>query len=49
MAFKGMNSPGALGEYTHLEIEHILPNKPERSCGSRSVLPIQGKATTSTK
>jgi hypothetical protein len=30
MAFKGMNSPGALGEYAALEIEHILPNTPEK-------------------
>jgi hypothetical protein len=30
MAFKGINSPGALGEYAALEIEHILPNKPEK-------------------
>ena len=29
MAFKGMNSPGALGEYAALEIKHILPDKPE--------------------
>jgi Protein of unknown function (DUF1524) len=30
MAFKGMNAPGALGDYTALEIEHILPNTPEK-------------------
>ncbi len=30
MAFKGMTVPGALGEYTALEIEHILPNTPEK-------------------
>lgn len=29
MAFKGMPAPGALGEFTALEIEHILPNTPE--------------------
>ncbi|HEY5131436.1 MAG TPA: HNH endonuclease family protein [Bradyrhizobium sp.] len=29
MAFKGMTAPGALGEFTTLEIEHILPNTPE--------------------
>jgi Protein of unknown function DUF262/Protein of unknown function (DUF1524) len=29
MAFKGMTTPGALGEFTALEIEHILPNTPE--------------------
>jgi hypothetical protein len=29
MAFKGMTAPGALGEFTALEIEHILPNTPE--------------------
>jgi hypothetical protein len=30
MAFKGMSVPGALGEFTVLEIEHILPNTPEK-------------------
>ena len=29
MAYKGLNAPGAIGEYTVLEIEHILPNKPD--------------------
>jgi hypothetical protein len=29
MAFKGMSAPGSLGEFTALEIEHILPDKPE--------------------
>jgi hypothetical protein len=29
MAFKGINSPGPLDEFTALEIEHILPNTPE--------------------
>ena len=29
MAFKGMGAPGSLGEFTALEIEHILPDKPE--------------------
>lgn len=29
MAFKGMSAPGSLGEFTALEIEHILPNNPE--------------------
>lgn len=29
MAFKGMNAPGSLAEFTALEIEHILPNNPE--------------------
>jgi len=29
MAYKGLKSPGSLSEYTVLEIEHILPNKPE--------------------
>ena len=29
MAFKGMTTPGALGEFAALEIEHILPNTPE--------------------
>jgi hypothetical protein len=30
MAFKGMNAPGSLDEFTTLEIEHILPDKPEQ-------------------
>lgn len=29
MQFKGIRSPGPLGEYSVLEIEHILPNTPE--------------------
>lgn len=29
MAYKGLKTPGSLGEYTVLEIEHILPNSPE--------------------
>jgi hypothetical protein len=29
MAYKGLKAPGAIGEYTVLEIEHILPNTPE--------------------
>lgn len=29
MAFKGMKAPGALGDFTALEIEHILPDTPE--------------------
>jgi hypothetical protein len=29
MAFKGMSAPGSLDEFTALEIEHILPDKPE--------------------
>lgn len=28
MAYKGLKTPGALNEYTVLEIEHILPNTP---------------------
>jgi hypothetical protein len=30
MAYKGIRTPGTLGEYTVLEIEHILPNTPEK-------------------
>jgi hypothetical protein len=30
MAFKGMSAPGSLKEFTALEIEHILPDKPEQ-------------------
>ena len=30
MAYKGLKTPGPLGEYTVLEIEHILPNKPNK-------------------
>jgi hypothetical protein len=29
MAYKGLKTPGSLGEYTVLEIEHILPNTPD--------------------
>lgn len=29
MAYKGLNKPGSLDEYTTLEIEHILPSRPE--------------------
>jgi hypothetical protein len=29
MAFKGMKEPGSLGEFTALEVEHILPDTPE--------------------
>lgn len=29
MAYKGLRDPGPLGDYTTLEIEHILPNKPK--------------------
>jgi hypothetical protein len=29
MAFKGMSAAGSLGEFTALEIEHILPDNPE--------------------
>ncbi|GEC59333.1 hypothetical protein BEL01nite_83760 [Bradyrhizobium elkanii] len=29
IAFKGMRGPGGLGEFTALEIEHILPDTPE--------------------
>lgn len=29
MAFKGMSAPGSLEEFTALEIEHILPDRPE--------------------
>jgi uncharacterized protein with ParB-like and HNH nuclease domain len=28
MAYKGLKIPGAINEYTNLEIEHILPNTP---------------------
>jgi hypothetical protein len=31
MAYKGLKVPGSLGEYTVLQIEHILPNNPEIS------------------
>jgi hypothetical protein len=29
MAYKGLNAPGAIGDYTVLQIEHILPNSPD--------------------
>jgi hypothetical protein len=31
MAYKGLKTAGPLGEYTVLQIEHILPNTPEES------------------
>ncbi len=31
MAYKGLKVPGSLSEYAALEIEHILPDKPENS------------------
>ena len=31
MAYKGLKTPGSLGEYTVLEIEHILPNSPDNA------------------
>lgn len=31
MAYKGLKNPGSLQEYTVLEIEHILPNTPDKS------------------
>jgi hypothetical protein len=43
MAFKGMNSPGALGEYTALEIEHILPNTPENELRESFAVANPGK------
>lgn len=30
LAYKGLRTPGTLGEYTVLEIEHILPDNPDR-------------------
>jgi len=30
MAYKGLTAAGSLGEYTVLQIEHILPNNPEK-------------------
>lgn len=29
MAFSGLKVPGSLASFTNLDIEHILPNKPE--------------------
>ena len=34
MAYKGMKTPGALDEYTVLDIEHILPNNPTNNLRS---------------
>jgi len=31
MAYKGLRTPGSLGDYTVLEIEHILPDNPDKS------------------
>jgi uncharacterized protein with ParB-like and HNH nuclease domain len=34
MAYKGLKTPGSLAEYTALEIEHILPDRPNSSLTS---------------
>jgi hypothetical protein len=34
MAYKGLKTPGSLGEYTVLEIEHILPDHPDSALRS---------------
>ena len=43
MAFKGMSIPGPLGEFTVLEIEHILPNTPEDELRSSFIATNPGK------
>lgn len=35
MAFSGLKTPGSLEPFTNLEIEHILPNKPEADLSSK--------------
>ena len=35
MAFNGLKSPGSLEPFTNLEIEHILPNKPDDDLRSK--------------
>lgn len=35
MAFSGLKTPGSLEPFTNLEIEHILPNKPEADLRSK--------------
>lgn len=35
MAFSGLKVPGSLEPFTNLEIEHILPNKPEEELRSK--------------
>ena len=35
MAFSGLKTPGSLEPFTNLEIEHILPNKPEPDLRSK--------------
>jgi len=37
MAYKGLNTPGSLGEYAVLQIEHILPNNPDSTLRSAFV------------
>jgi hypothetical protein len=43
MAFKGIKTPGSLGDYTVLEIEHILPNTPEIDLRTSFVTANPGK------
>ena len=44
MSFKGMSAPGPLGDYTTLEIEHILPNTPEAELRASFVAANPGKS-----
>lgn len=44
MAFKGMKEPGGLGEFTSLEIEHILPDTPEADLRQSFAAANPGKA-----
>lgn len=43
MAYKGLKYPGALSEYSNLEIEHILPNNPEDDLLNSFILNNNGK------
>lgn len=44
MAFKGMNAPGRLEEFTSPEIEHILPDKPEQELRQSFAIANPGKS-----
>ncbi len=43
MAFSGLKTPGSLEPFTNLEIEHILPNKPEDDLRAKWVTENPGK------
>jgi hypothetical protein len=49
MAFSGLKVPGSLEPFTNLEIEHILPNKPEAICAASGPPRTRGWPTTTTR